>query len=112
LLRSIVFTSQTTAPVAASSATRRPSSVPTYTLPFQTATPRFTTSQQALRAQARGTCGSWRQSRAPVRASSATTTLQGSETNIVPSTTIGVASWPRPTPVSNDQASPSCATLA
>src|SRR5262245_63844518 len=82
-------------PVAASSATSLPSSVPTKTLPFHTATPRLTTSQQAFTAHSGGTFGSYDQSRAPVAASSAKTLLHALVTYITPSTTIGVASCPQ-----------------
>jgi hypothetical protein len=56
-------------PVVASRAIRRPSIVPTNTLPFHTATPRFTTSQQALTANWPGTSGSKLHSALPVFAS-------------------------------------------
>jgi len=76
LLVSVVCTCQSTWPFFASSAIRRPSSAPTNTRPSETATPRFTTSQQASRPLAFGTCGSYIQSRRPLAASSACTTLQ------------------------------------
>src|SRR5262245_65420608 len=82
-------------PVAASSATSLPSSVPTKTFPFHTATPRLTTSQQAFTAHSGGTFGSYDQSRAPVAASSAKTLLQALVTYITPLTNIGVASCHR-----------------
>ena len=48
---------------------RRPSMVPKNTLPFHTATPRFTTSQQAFTPNWPGTCGSNDHSGLPVFAS-------------------------------------------
>ena len=110
-LGSTVITDQTTRPVFASSAWSLPSSVPTYTRPRYTATPRFTTSQHACAPFARGTCGSWRHRSLPVRASIANTTLHGPVVYSTPSTAIGVASCPRDRPVSKCQASPSRSTL-
>src|SRR5262245_23935171 len=81
------------------------------TLPFQTATPRLTTSQHANLPHARGTCGSYCHSNAPVFASCAKTTLQGPDVNITPSTTIGVASMLRVVPVFQYQATPSRPTF-
>src|SRR5688572_18324189 len=77
---SIVFTSQSGFPVAASRATRRPSIVPTNTLPSHTATPRLTTSQHALTAQPPGTIGSYAQSCSPVAAVYALTLLHAVDT--------------------------------
>src|SRR4029077_2300143 len=65
LLGSVVCASQTLLPDAASRAISLPSSVPTNTLPFYAATPRFTTSQQALTAQPGFTFGSNEQSFSP-----------------------------------------------
>src|SRR5215510_3534966 len=87
-LRSIVSVSQRSLPFAASSATSLPSSAPTKTFPFQTATPRLTTSQHAFTAHSGGTFGSYDQRRAPVAASNAKTLLQALVTYITPSTTI------------------------
>jgi hypothetical protein len=76
-------------------AINRPSSEPTYTLPFATATPRLTTSQQAFQPDSRGECVSNVQIRRPVRALRAWTTAQGALTYMTPFTTTGVASTPR-----------------
>src|SRR5215469_17032214 len=73
---SAVDTDHTGLPVAASSAMRRPSIVPTYTLPFQTATPRLATSQHALKPAGPGTLGSNAHSCLPLSAASARTLLQ------------------------------------
>src|SRR5262249_32244070 len=89
---STVSVSQIGLPVAASSATNRPSSVPTNTLPFHTATPRLTPSQHALTPHSRGTFGSSDHSNSPVPALSAKTLLQALVKYITPSTTTGVAS--------------------
>ena len=107
----MVLTSQRLLPVLASSETRRPSIVPTYTAPFHTATPRLTASQHRWRPQARGTSGSYFHSSRPVFASSAQTTLQVPVVYIVPSITIGLACRPRVVAVANDQARPSSPTL-
>ena len=93
--RSMVSVSHAGFPVAAPRAIRRPSRVPTKTLPSQTATPRLTTSQQAFTAHSGGTLGSYFQSRAPVAALRATTLLHAVVKYITPSTTSGVASCPR-----------------
>ena len=92
-------------------ATSLPSSVPTYTLSFHTATPRLTTSQQARLPQARGTLGSNCHSSFPVFASSASTMLHGSVVNMTPLTTTGVASRPLRVPVGNSHANPNACTL-
>jgi hypothetical protein len=81
-------TSQTGRPLAASSAISRPSTVPTYTLPSATATPRLAGPQHGL--AVRDWCR-YRQSSRPVLASSAATLLNGRETYITVSSTIGVA---------------------
>src|SRR5690606_35669682 len=78
-----------------SSATSRLSSVPTKILPFHAATRRLTTPQQTFTAPSRGTCGSERHSCSPVAASNPKTLLHEELTYMTPSTTIGVASWPR-----------------
>lgn len=85
---------------------------PTNTFPPYSATPRFTTSQQALAPTARSTFGSCTQRRVPVLASMAWTMLHADVTYITPSTTSGVASAPRFISRSYDQARPSLGTLA
>src|SRR5262245_2888277 len=92
LVRSIVLTSQSSRPVAASSAISRPSRDPTKTFPSHKATPRLTTSQQALTAQSPGTSGSYDHRAVAVAASYALTLLQAVETYRTPSATSGVAS--------------------
>ena len=92
LVWSTVMTSHSLWPVAASSAISRPSNVPTKTLPFHTATPRLTTSQQALTAHSPGTAESKAHSALPVVASKAFTLLHAVDTYMTPSTTSGVAS--------------------
>src|SRR5690242_12869270 len=89
---STVATSHTTLPVAASSATNRPSSVPTKILPFHAATPRLATSQHAFTPAVPGTFGSYAQISLPVAASSANTLLHALDTYITPSITSGVDS--------------------
>src|SRR5262245_61700167 len=108
---SVVCCDQTSLPDPASSATSRPSIVPTKTLPFHTATPRFTTSQHAYLPHSRGTCGSYCHNNSPVFASCAYTALHEPVVNMTPSTTIGVPSRPRFVPVSQYHASPSSLTL-
>jgi hypothetical protein len=73
----------------------RPSRVATKTFPSQTATPRLTTSQQALTAHSGGTFGSKDHNFSPVAAFTANTLLQAVVKYITPSTTSGVDSWPR-----------------
>ena len=107
----MVSVSQTGLPVAASSAMRRPSRVPTKTFPFQIATPRLTTSQQAFTPHSPGTFGSYDHSRAPVAAFNAKTLLQALVKYMTPSMTSGVLSWPRRVSRSWNQASPSCETF-
>ena len=68
---SVAWTSQTFLPVPASTAIRRPSSVPQMTLPFHTATPRFTMPQHSFTAYSPGTFGSYFHSSLPVFASKA-----------------------------------------
>src|SRR5581483_4069658 len=68
---SVACTSHTFSPLPASTAIRRPSSVPQMTLPFHTATPRFTMPQQSFTAYSPGTWGSYFQSRLPLFASKA-----------------------------------------
>ena len=89
------MTSHTCLPVAASSAISRPSSVPRKILPFQAATPRLATSQQALTPASPGTLGSKRQISLPVLASSANNLLQALVTYMTPSITSGVDSCTR-----------------
>src|SRR5688572_30495377 len=95
LVRSTVLAFHSSRLVAASSAMRRPSKEPTNTFPSHTATPRLTTSQQALTAHSPGTCGSYVHRGLPLVASYALTLLHAVETYSTPSTTIGVASCPR-----------------
>src|ERR1700755_602725 len=90
-----VSLSQILLPVTASSAISRPSNEPTYTLPFHSATPRLTTSQQPFSPMLRGTFGSNVHSRLPVRTSIACTIAHDAVTYMTPSTTSGVASTPR-----------------
>jgi len=66
---SVAWISQILAPVLASAAIRRPSSVPQMTLPSQTATPRLTMPQHSLTANSPGTWGSYFHSFLPVLAS-------------------------------------------
>jgi hypothetical protein len=96
---SVVCTSQSFAPLFASSAINLPSSAPTNTRPASSATPRFTTSQHARAPASPETCGSKRHSSRPVAASSANTTLHEPVAYITPFATIGVASRPRLVPV-------------
>src|SRR5579883_2859046 len=95
----------------ASSAIRRRSRVPKMTLPFQAATPRLTTSQQAFTAHPPGTLGSNDHSNWPVTALSANTLLQAVVKYMMPSTTTGVASCSRCVSRSKYQARPSWETL-
>src|SRR5688572_5703212 len=111
-VRSMVLTSHSSRPVAASSAIRRPSSEPTNTLPFHRATPRLTTSQHALTAHSPGTSGSYAHRGLPVAASYAFTLLHAVDTYRTPSATSGVASCPRRESMSANQARPSCDTLS
>src|SRR6266404_1109083 len=107
----IVSTSQTFAPVFASSANRWAFVEATYTLPFQTATPRLTTSQHAARPIAALFSGSKTQICLPVVASSAYTTPRLPDVYMTPSTTSGVAAIPREVLVLYSHANPSPATL-
>src|SRR5579872_2653867 len=92
LLGSVACTSHTFSPVAAFTAIRRPSRVPQMTLPFHTATPRFTMPQHSFTAYSPGTFGSYFHSFWPVLASKAYTLLQGLVTKMRPLTTTGVVS--------------------
>src|SRR3546814_19823732 len=83
------------APGLRASAISRPSIVPTNSLSPQSATPRLTTSQQALTARSPGTLGSKVHSDLPVAASHPPTLDQAWVTYITPSTTTRVASRPR-----------------
>src|SRR5437867_4386261 len=82
--------SQTHVPVAASSAITWALRVTTKTLPFATATPRFTLPQQSE--VSNGTACLYTQSICPFLASMAQTQPSQPATYITPSTTIGAAS--------------------
>src|SRR5258708_24151041 len=84
-LWSPVFTLHAGLPDFASSATRRPSNVPTKIFPFHAATPRLTESQQPFTPSSRGTCGSYDQSCLPLAASYALTILHAVDVYITPS---------------------------
>src|SRR6516165_1765146 len=98
-------------PVLASRAWRTPSTEVTKTLPFHTATPRLTRSQHGLRAARGFAWGSNLHSSLPVAASTAYTKPQVPDVYMTPSTTMGVASWPRDVPRSYAQANPSRPTF-
>ena len=82
--------SQTSWPVAASSAITWAFRVTTKTFPFATATPRFTLPQQSETSN--GIACLYRHSSCPVRPSMAQTQPSQPETYMTPSTTIGAAS--------------------
>jgi hypothetical protein len=77
-------------PVVASSASTRAFAVTKKTFPAATATPRFTFPQH--RDTSKGTACLYRQISTPVFASRAQTQPSQPERNMIPSTTIGVAS--------------------
>src|SRR5882757_1707015 len=91
-----VSTSQIFAPVLASNANSWAFVEATYTLPFQTATPRLTTSQHAARPIAALFSGSNTQIGLPVAASSAYTTPRLPDVYMTPSTTSAVATHREP----------------
>src|SRR5262249_28001788 len=92
---STVTTDHTSLPVAASSATSRPSRVPTNNLPWYAATPRLTVSQHAFTPVSPGTFGSYCHRSLPLAASIACTLLHALVEYRTPSMISGVASWPR-----------------